>query len=322
MVGVAHQLRPGDLPVAGPRAGDHAAGEPHVRRMHAELGGGHHGQALADLVARVLDRAAVEVGPGAGRGGRGVRDLVGAGRGEPHRTHRHAERGRRDLDHLGVQALAHLGAAVVDQHRAVLVDVHQRAGLVERGEVERDAELDRGDGEPALGVRVRRVERGHLGPPARRTRSTRRTATRSPRAARRAGPAARTASPGREIEVPAPQLVRFDPERGRAAVEDVLDDDHALRAAEAAERGVRGPVGLGDAPVDLDVGNPVRVVDVAQRPGQHRLGQVQAPAAVGGQRGAQRAQPLIGVEAGPPRWRRTGAACRSSGCRGCGSAAG
>ena len=71
-------------------------------------------------------------------------------------SQRHAERGRRDLEHLGVQALAHLGAAVVDQHRAVLVDVHERAGLVERGEVERDAELHRRDRERALGVLVGR----------------------------------------------------------------------------------------------------------------------------------------------------------------------
>ncbi len=37
------------------------------------------------------------------------------------------ERCGRNLQHLRVQALAHLGAAVVDQYRAVLVDVHQRA---------------------------------------------------------------------------------------------------------------------------------------------------------------------------------------------------
>ena len=111
---------------------------------------------------------------------------------QPHRRQRHAERGRRDLQHLRVQALAHLGAAVVDQHRAVLVDVHQRAGLVERGQVERDAELHRRDRERPLGVRVRGVERRDLG----RRRST------SPRlehlvpdplaAARRDAPAGRT----------------------------------------------------------------------------------------------------------------------------------
>ena len=47
------------------------------------------------------------------------------------RAQRHAELVRDHLRHLGVQALAHLGAAVVHQDRAVGVDVHQRAGLVE-----------------------------------------------------------------------------------------------------------------------------------------------------------------------------------------------
>ena len=193
---------------------------------------------------------------------------------------RHAERGRRDLDHLGVQALAHLGAAVVDQHRAVLVHVHQRAGLVERGQVERDAELDRGDRQRALGVRVGGVERGHLGLPAGELAALRHL---RPDRLEPLGVPHRLAVRGglaRRVEVPVPELVRLDPERGRAAAQDVLDDDHALRPAEAAERGVRRPVGLGDPPGDLDVGDPVRVVDVAQRPGQDRLGQVQAPAAV------------------------------------------
>ena len=48
-----------------------------------------------------------------------------------------------DLRDLDVEALAHLGAAVVQMHRAVLIDVHQRAGLVEVGEREADAELHR-----------------------------------------------------------------------------------------------------------------------------------------------------------------------------------
>ena len=43
---------------------------------------------------------------------------------------RHAELRRDDLRDLGVQALPHLCAAVIQQHRAVGVDVHQRAGLV------------------------------------------------------------------------------------------------------------------------------------------------------------------------------------------------
>jgi hypothetical protein len=47
------------------------------------------------------------------------------------------------LRHLDEQPLPHLGAAVVQVHRAVGVDVHQRAGLVEVDQRERDAELHR-----------------------------------------------------------------------------------------------------------------------------------------------------------------------------------
>ena len=143
----------------------------------------------------------------------------------------------------------------------------------------------------ALGVRVRGVERGDLGQrPATSPHSIACDQIRSSRSACRTGWPYGVVWPGR-VEVAAPQLAGVDPERGRAAAQDVLDDDHALRPAEAAERGLRRLVGLRDPAVHLDVRDPVGVVDVAQRPGQHRLGQVEAPAAVGGQRGAQRAEP-------------------------------
>ena len=57
---------------------------------------------------------------------------------------------RDHLAYLGVDALAHFGAAVVDQYRAVRVHVHQRAGLVEVGDVEGDAEFDRRQRQAAL----------------------------------------------------------------------------------------------------------------------------------------------------------------------------
>ena len=84
-VGVVHQLGPRDLLVVEADAGDHAVDEPDVVGVDAELAGRDHGEPLADLVAGVLDRAAVEVGARAGRGGRGVGHLVGAGRRQPDR---------------------------------------------------------------------------------------------------------------------------------------------------------------------------------------------------------------------------------------------
>ena len=124
----------------------------------AEPGRRHLLEPAADLLARVLDRAAVEVGARRRRRRGRVGDLVGAGRGQPHLRQRDAERGGGDLEHLGVQPLAHLGAAVVDQHRPVLVDVHQRARLVEGGQVERDPELHRSDRQGPLHVCVLGVE--------------------------------------------------------------------------------------------------------------------------------------------------------------------
>ena len=102
------------------------------------------------------------------------------------------------------------------------------------------------------------------------------------------------------VEVAAAQLSRVDAKQRRAPAEDVLDHQHPLRAAEPPERRLRGLVGLGDPPVHPHVRDPVRVVDVTQRAGQHRLGEVQAPAAVGGECGVQRLQSPVVVEADPP----------------------
>ncbi len=48
-----------------------------------------------------------------------------------------------DLGDLDVQPLPHLGPAVVQHDGAVGIEVQQRAGLVQVGGGERDAELDR-----------------------------------------------------------------------------------------------------------------------------------------------------------------------------------
>ena len=199
-----------------------------------------------------------------------------------------------------MQPLAHLGAAVVDQHRAVLVDVHQRAGLVEGREVEGDPELHRRHRQPPLGVRVGGVELRDLrGPPA----DVGAVDHLVPRDRRAVGVPHRLAvrrGLALDVEVAPAQVGGVDAEQRRAPAEDVLDHQHPLRSAEPAERGLRGLVGLRDPAVHPDVRDPVGVVDVAQRPGQHRLAQVEAPAAVGGERGVERLQPAVVVEPDPP----------------------
>ena len=152
-----------------------------------------------------------------------------------------------------------------------------------------------------LGVRVRGVERRDLGEP--RGDVGRWSSTWSQASAGALGVPHRLAvrrGLAVDVEVAAAQVDRVDPEQRRAAAEDVLDHEHPLRPAEPAERGLRGLVGLRDPAVHPDVRDPVGVVDVAQRPGQHRLGQVEAPAAVGGERGVERLQPAVVVEADPP----------------------
>jgi hypothetical protein len=78
------------------------------------------------------------------------------------RLEAHAQLVRHDLRHLGVEALAHLGAAVVHQHRAVGVDVHQRAGLVEVRTLNEMPNFTGVSARPFLstGLRVERGDRG------------------------------------------------------------------------------------------------------------------------------------------------------------------
>ena len=66
------------------------------------------------------------------------------------RLDRHGEDVRHHLGDLDHQPLAHLGAAMVQVDRAVGIDVHQRAGLVQVGGGEADAELDRRQREALL----------------------------------------------------------------------------------------------------------------------------------------------------------------------------
>ena len=73
------------------------------------------------------------------------------------RSGRHAELARRDQRDIRVNALAHLGAAVIHLRGAILIDQHQRAGLIEMRGGEGNAELHRRDREPAFAIRMLRI---------------------------------------------------------------------------------------------------------------------------------------------------------------------
>ena len=81
------------------------------------------------------------------------------------------------------------------------------------------------------------------------------------------------------------------------AGEDVFDDDHALRAAEAAEGGVRGGVGFADLATEADVGDVVGVVEMEEAAVVDGLGEIERPAAVGEEIDLGGVEFAIGMEA-------------------------
>ena len=76
--------------------------------------------------------------------------LAGRGGGDPNIVDVGLELLRHHLGHLGVEALAHLGAAVVQVDAAVRVDMDQRPRLIVLRGGEGDAELHRRQRQPAL----------------------------------------------------------------------------------------------------------------------------------------------------------------------------
>ncbi len=134
-----------------------------VAKLHIFLGdlvvpGGEFSQALLEDLGGILRGLAVQVGAAGGGRGRGVGHLVGVGCGDLDAAEIDLEHLRHYLRDLGVQALAHLGAAVVQVNAAVGIDVDQRAGLVEEGGGERDTELDRRQRQTLLQDRAVGVE--------------------------------------------------------------------------------------------------------------------------------------------------------------------
>src|SRR4051812_21605759 len=61
-----------------------------------------------------------------------------------------------------MQALPHFCSTMIHLHGSITIDQHQRTRLVEKRCGERDAELHRGNREPALRVHASRVRSGDL----------------------------------------------------------------------------------------------------------------------------------------------------------------
>ena len=137
------------------------------------------------------------------------------------------------------QALAHFGAAVIEMNGAVLIDVHQRAGLIEVRERERNAEFHRRQRDAALENRRARVEVLDLGapPPVARRALQLLDQERRHVAIFDGLPVGRDVASG-AVEIGLAHVERIETKIPGDGVDHALDRQHALRAAEAAERGV------------------------------------------------------------------------------------
>ena len=125
------------------------AGKAHVSKVNAEMTGSEVTHAVTNLKRCRLCRLAIEIRPGRRSGGRGIGHPGGIRSGAAHARQINGKNLGHDLRHLGEQTLTHFGAAMIEQHRAVGVDIHQRTGLIEHGGGKGNAELHRCDGKTA-----------------------------------------------------------------------------------------------------------------------------------------------------------------------------
>ena len=250
---------------------DLVIGKTHLADGHAQAGGRALGQSVHDLLGRVGGSLAVQVRAGGGGRGRGVGHLAGVGGGHAYAVGAHAQGVGHHLRHLGVEALAHLGATMVHQHAAVAVHMHQRAGLVQVHHIEGDAELQRGQSQAlfqdgAAGVEGRHgfaagvvIAAGH-------------------QVADQGGqhvvdhflPIRRGVALTHAVQIGQAHLQRVAPHLSGQRIHDQLDGHCALGAAKAPEGRVALGVGAGAEALGIDRGQPVGIVEVAQRTGHHR----------------------------------------------------
>ena len=273
---------------------DLPAGELHGIGVDApELG--HMGsQARLELATRVFGRHAIEVRAARCCRGRRVWHLAGVGCSDAHLVDGNAEFARYHLHHLGMQALAHLGATVVEQHRAIRVEVDQGTSLVEVRRVERNAELDWRQRQAALDNRARgvlRLERHAACAVVRRCFQFARDRLKNivfnglpvgRLVAIRMRNCAQCGCPDGPVAVviDTPYIERIEPQMSCNAVDRMLDHEHALRPAKAPKRGVRYRVGLALEIAYRYVFQKVGVVDVADGTVVDRPGKIGRVAAV------------------------------------------
>ena len=197
-----------------------------------------------------------------------------------------------------MQALAHLGAAVVDQHAAVGIHMHQSAGLVELGGGKADAEFHGRECQSALQDWLRRVPGGDLGaarPVIAVLRQLRDQRLQDVVFHRHA--VVRGIAFGASVEVTQAHIQRVQAQGSRDVAQNHFRDHHALRPAEAAKRGVALLMGFAAVGVDRHMLQEIRVVSVEDGAVRHRAAEVGAEAAVHQLRDLQAQNPPAGVKA-------------------------
>ena len=276
-VGLPHQLCEVDLLVADA----HPVGqELDLLARHLVFIGGEVGEPVADGARGGLGRHAVEVCPGRGRGRRGVGHLACGRGGDLHPVEVDLEFLGHHLRDLDVEPLPHLGAAVIEMHRAVRIDMHQRPGLVEVRRRERDAELYRRQRQAALDDAAVGVEGVDLAAPLRIVGALLELGDDAlddivlHRLVIGCHVAFRVA-----VEIALADLERVPAGGEGHLLDDALRTDHALRSAEAAKGRVGDGVCIERRGNRPDRRPEIGIVAVEQRPVGDRAGEIRREAA-------------------------------------------
>ena len=277
-------------------------GEDHRVRRDAEALRRDLRHPAADRHRRIVRRPAIEVRARGGRRRRGVRHFCGRGRGDRDTVEIDAEDLRHDLGDLHEKPLPHLRAAMVQADGAVGIDMHQRAGLVQVLDAEGDAEGQhhRTEAPPQRGVGC--VEGRDL-----------RAASIPIGIGTRFSPAARyqvalhALAIGQliRIAVAAEEIARAhvlwrQAAFGGDAVDHILHQQRALRAAKTAEGGVGDGVGLHRLRRQRQRRHVAAIHGMGDGAEHHAARHVEAPAPIGGQQRLQPRDAAGGVEAGGP----------------------
>ena len=255
-------------------------------------------QPVAHLQRGQLGGAAVEVGARRSRRGAGVGHFVGVARIHFDPRWREAQNPGHDQRDFGVQALAHLGPAVVDQHAAVGIDMHQCAGLVELRGGEADAELHRRECQPALQGGLHGVPSGDLGAARAVTAAFGKLGDqRLQDVVLHRHAVVRGVALGGSVKIAQAHIQRVQAQGSGDVAQDHFGHHHALRSAEAAKRRMALLVGFAAVGINRYMFQKIRVVGVEDGTVGDRAAEVGAEAAIHQLRHLQAENPAALVKA-------------------------